>query len=134
MGYILYTKPTEVDFFVPVVRSSVLANRHHLFKAKCSRQTRKTTMKQFLRILIIAALPSFGFAAPETDVAEPDIVIRQMDDKIIHEYRINGFLYAIKVIPKKGKPYFLVAEDGSDNFARADQPHFLIPKWEIFTW
>ena len=91
-------------------------------------------MKQFLSILIIAALPSFGFAAPETDVAEPDIVIRQMDDKIIHEYRINGFLYAIKVIPKKGKPYFLVAEDGSDNFVRADRPHFLIPRWEIFKW
>lgn len=91
-------------------------------------------MKQFLKILIIATLPSLGFAAPETNVAEPDIVIRQMDDKIIHEYRINGFLYAIKVIPKKGKPYFLVAEDGSDNFVRADRPHFLIPKWEIFTW
>ena len=52
----------------------------------------------------------------------------------MHEYRINGFLYAIKVIPKKGKPYYLVAEDGSDNFMRVDEPRFMVPKWEIITW
>ena len=91
-------------------------------------------MKQLIKILIIATLPSLAFAAPEGDVSEPEIVIREMEDKIIHEYRINGFLYAIKITPKNGKPYFLVAEDGSDNFIRADQPQFLIPRWEIFKW
>ena len=34
-----------------------------------------------------------------------DIVIRSGKDRTIHEYRINGFLYSIKVIPKFGKPY-----------------------------
>ncbi len=44
------------------------------------------------------------------------------------EYRQNGFLYAIKVTPKNGKPYFLVRADGSDgNFIRSDQPDMLIP-------
>ncbi len=91
-------------------------------------------MKQFLKILIITMLPSLVFAAPAADISEPEIVIREMEDKVIHEYRINGFLYAIKVIPKNGKPYFLVAEDGSENFIRADKPQFLIPRWEILTW
>ena len=56
-------------------------------------------------------------------------------DKTIQEYRVNGFLYAIKVTPKGGKPYFLVRADGSDgNFVRSDHPDMLIPAWEIFKW
>ena len=47
----------------------------------------------------------------------------------------NGFLYAIKVTPKDGKPYFLVRADGTDaNFIRSDQPDMLIPSWKIFEW
>ncbi len=67
--------------------------------------------------------------------ADPDVTIRQEGDKTIQEYRVNGFLYAIKVIPKNGKPYFLVRADGSDgNFVRSDDPDMLIPAWEIFSW
>ena len=47
----------------------------------------------------------------------------------------DGFLYAIKITPKGGKPYFLVRADGSEgNFIRSDQPDMLIPAWEIFKW
>jgi hypothetical protein len=60
---------------------------------------------------------------------------RSSVDRTIHEYRVNGFLYAVKVIPKGGKPYFLVRADGSDgNFVRSDSPDMLIPAWEIFSW
>ena len=39
------------------------------------------------------------------------------------------------MIPKNGKPYFLVRADGSDgNFVRSDDPDMLIPSWEIFSW
>ena len=63
------------------------------------------------------------------------VTIRQEGDKTIQEYRVNGFLYAIKVVPQHGKPYFLVRADGSDgNFIRSDQPDKLIPQWEIFSW
>ncbi|MDY0208126.1 MAG: DUF2782 domain-containing protein, partial [Pseudomonas sp.] len=56
-------------------------------------------------------------------------------DKTVEEYRVNGFLYAVKVTPKKGKPYFLVRADGSEgNFIRADKPEMRIPSWEIFSW
>ncbi|RZA11484.1 MAG: DUF2782 domain-containing protein, partial [Proteobacteria bacterium] len=55
--------------------------------------------------------------------------------KTIQEYRQNGFLYAIKITPKHGKPYFLVRADGTDdNFIRSDQPDMLIPAWKIFEW
>jgi hypothetical protein len=85
---------------------------------------------------LLAAAPLASFAE-ETDVSpstEPDVTIRQDGDKTIQEYRINGFLYAIKVTPQGGKPYFLVRADGDNNFIRSDNPDMLIPQWEIFRW
>ncbi len=92
------------------------------------------TIRNTLCIALISALPLTLSAAPEEDASEPDIVIKQMEDKTVYEYRVNGFLYAIKIVPKKGKPYYLVAEDGSDNFMRVDEPRFIVPKWEVITW
>jgi len=84
-----------------------------------------------LNRLMLAGLLAF---APLVAMAA-DVTIRQEGDKTIQEYRVNGFLYAIKVVPKHGKPYFLVRADGSDgNFIRSDQPDKLIPQWEIFSW
>jgi hypothetical protein len=85
-------------------------------------------------LLILPCLPLIAKEGKSVSTAEPDIVIRELDDRVVHEYRINGFLYAIKVFPKNGKPYYLVAEDGSDNFTNPNQPDMLIPKWKIFTW
>jgi len=83
-------------------------------------------------LLAFASLTAFADDAPS---AEPDVTIRQDGDRTIEEYRVNGFLYAVKVIPKGGKPYFLVRADGSDgNFIRSDNPDMLIPSWEIFKW
>jgi hypothetical protein len=83
-------------------------------------------------LLVCASLTAFADDAPS---AEPDVTIRQDGDRTIQEYRVNGFLYAVKVIPKGGKPYFLVRADGSDgNFIRSDSPDMLIPSWEIFKW
>ncbi|PJI48098.1 MULTISPECIES: DUF2782 domain-containing protein [Pseudomonas] len=92
-----------------------------------------------LNRLLLAALLGLGattvLAADDAPTPEPDVTIRQEGDKTVQEYRVNGFLYAIKVIPKHGKPYFLVRQDGSDgNFIRSDQPDKLIPQWQIFSW
>ena len=83
-------------------------------------------------LLAVASLAAYADDAPS---AEPDVTIRQEGDKTIEEFRVNGFLYAIKVTPKTGKPCFLVRADGSDgNFVRSDSPDMLIPAWEIFKW
>ncbi len=71
----------------------------------------------------------------QDDIPEgTDIIIRSGKDKTIHEYRINGFLYSIKVIPKIGKPYYLVAVDTVGNFTRSNRPQMLIPSWKILEW
>ncbi|PWB31593.1 DUF2782 domain-containing protein [Pseudomonas sp. SDI] len=93
------------------------------------------TLNRLLLLGLLATLPVAGFAADEAPSADPDVTIRQEGDKTIQEYRQNGFLYAIKVTPKGGKPYFLVRADGSEgNFIRSDQPDMLIPSWKIFEW
>ena len=93
------------------------------------------TLNRLLLTGLIAAIPLVTFAADEAPSADPEVTIRTEGDKTIQEYRQNGFLYAIKVTPKGGKPYFLVRADGSEgNYIRSDQPDMLIPSWKIFDW
>ena len=80
-------------------------------------------------------LGSVSVMAQDAVPTEPEVTIRQEGDRTVEEYRVNGFLYAVKVTPKHGKPYFLVRADGNDgNFVRSDQPDMLIPAWKIFSW
>lgn len=94
-------------------------------------------MRTLNRLLLLGLLatPFAAMAADDAPSPDPDVTIRQEGDKTIQEYRQNGFLYAIKVTPKHGKPYFLVRADGTEaNFIRSDQPDMLIPSWKIFEW
>ena len=95
-------------------------------------------MRKLNRLLLgglLALSPLAVMAASDALVADPEVTIHTEGDKTIQEYRQNGFLYAIKVTPKGGKPYFLVRADGTDaNFIRSDQPDMLIPAWKILEW
>jgi hypothetical protein len=93
------------------------------------------TLNRLLLTGLITIAPLAAIAAEDAPSADPEVTIRTEGDKTIQEYRQNGFLYAIKITPKGGKPYFLVRADGSDgNFIRSDQPDMLIPSWKIFEW
>jgi hypothetical protein len=91
------------------------------------------TIKPLLLAGVLALTPLSGFSQESVE-GDPDVTIRQQGERTVEEYRVNGFLYAVKVIPKNGKPYFLVRADGDSNFIRADKPDMLIPAWEIFSW
>ena len=93
------------------------------------------TLNRLLLAGLIAIAPLAAMAADNAPSADPEVTIRTEGDKTIQEYRQNGFLYAIKVTPKVGKPYFLVRAEGTDaNYIRSDQPDMLIPAWKIFEW
>ena len=93
------------------------------------------TLNRLLLAGLFAIAPLAAMAADNAPSADPEVTIRTEGDKTIQEYRQNGFLYAIKVTPKGGKPYFLVRADGTDaNYIRSDQPDMLIPSWKIFEW
>lgn len=62
---------------------------------------------------------------------EPEITITSKGTEIHEEYRYNGRLYRVKVIPRHGPPYYL-DYDEHGNFHRSDaEPKVLVPQWVI---
>lgn len=61
----------------------------------------------------------------------PDVVLVESKKETIQEIRQNGKLIMIKVVPKKGKPYFLVPEDPTKHFGDLDRTSRLVPRWNI---
>ena len=51
---------------------------------------------------------------------EPQVTIIKRGNEQVEEYRINGQLYMMKVIPAKGPAYYLVDQRGDGEFARQD--------------
>jgi len=68
---------------------------------------------------------------PQTDGSA--IVIRPGDDVVYYEYRVNGQLREIKVVPEVGPAYYLVPADGG-GWIREDETSLLIPSWVLFRW
>lgn len=90
----------------------------------------------FVFQLMLGAMFSVGALAeqPEaSDPNEPKITIRSGEDKTFYEYRVNGILKEIKVVPKVGPTYYLVADDGG-GWIREDKSQLLVPSWVIFRW
>ena len=74
------------------------------------------------------------YLSAETEQTGPDIEIVIGEEKTIYEYRSNGVLIAIKVVPKRGRPYYMVPADGSPHFESLDHAKALYPQWVLFEW
>jgi hypothetical protein len=79
--------------------------------------------------------------ALDPNSADPDlesqVTITRKKDVVIEEYRVAGKLYKIKVIPKVGKPYYLIDERGDGEFSRMDGPdaaNMRPPRWVLFNF
>jgi len=69
--------------------------------------------------------------------SEPDITIFRKGKKIIQEYRRNGELYMVKIIPKIGPAYYLIDTDGDGNIdVRGNDldKGTKINQWKLFEW
>ncbi len=64
---------------------------------------------------------------------EPEVTIIKKKDQTVEEYRVSGKLYMIKIIPKVGKPYFLVDDQGDGKFSRQESLDSGVrpPRWVI---
>ena len=63
---------------------------------------------------------------------EPEITITTAGEEQREEFRMGGNLYMIKVVPKKGKPYYLIDNEGKGKFDQADPQHTVSPPmWVI---
>jgi hypothetical protein len=91
-------------------------------------------MKRLLLAALLLTAPlAQAESLPQFDDTEPEITIRHSESSTFYEYRVNGELREIKVIPANGKEYYLVPAEGGD-FIRTDKSSLLIPKWVLFRW
>lgn len=67
---------------------------------------------------------------------EPQVTIVRRATETIEEYRVNGRLTMVKVIPKTGRPYYLVAEGADGTFVRRDSldTGLKVPMWLLFSF
>ena len=78
---------------------------------------------------------SYDEDVPESP--EPEVTIIKREGTTYEEYRHNGRLYMVKIIPTIGLPYFYVDRDGdglmetriNDRAAKVQ-----VPQWVIFSW
>ena len=62
------------------------------------------------------------------------IVIVEGEDRSVYEYRVAGRLMMIKVVPKEGRPYYMVPADGSPHYNDLSDEEKLYPRWIILEW
>ena len=43
---------------------------------------------------------------------EPTVTIREEEERMIEEYRLDGQIYMVKITPKGGIPYYYIDTDG----------------------
>jgi len=80
-------------------------------------------------------------APPPSEIAndpdlEPQVTIVRRPTETIEEYRVNGRLTMVKVIPKTGRPYYLVADGTGGTFVRRDSldTGVKVPMWLLFSF
>lgn len=80
--------------------------------------------------------PPVDVAGAESPV-DPEITIVEEEDKTIYEYRDNeGKLYMVKVVPERGRPYYLLDTDGDGELdvQQYDPRQVAVQLWELLRW
>lgn len=58
-----------------------------------------------------------------------DVTIIEGRERTVYEYRQNGVLRAIRVVPDLGRPYYLVPADPTRGYGNLEQADMLVPQW-----
>ena len=77
-----------------------------------------------------AAAPESTAPTPE-ELRGPDVVIIAGEERTIYEYRQNGHLRMVKIVPNWGKPYYLLPRDQTAGFGDLERADALLPTWVI---
>ena len=71
---------------------------------------------------------------PPEVLVGPTVVLRTSEKRTVYEFRVNGRLTRIKVVPKNGRPYYLVPVNRSQHLGEFRQNSRLERVWEIATF
>jgi len=81
--------------------------------------------------------PELPMPVQSGETLEPDITIIRKGKKTIQEFRKNGELYMVKIIPIVGPAYYLIDTDGDGNMdVRGSDldKGTQINQWKLFEW
>jgi hypothetical protein len=78
--------------------------------------------------LLLGAAPAAG---QDESLRGPDVVIIAEEERTIYEFRQNGELRMVRIVPSLGKPYYLVPRDPSKGFGDLERADMLVPSWVI---
>ncbi len=90
-----------------------------------------------LAILGMPALAELDLEYRDGDHLEPQVQLKEYDNRTVEEYRINGNLYMIRIKPRFGPAYYLVDDSGTGELElRRDSGgrDILVPRWTLLTW
>ena len=69
---------------------------------------------------------------------EPTVTIREEEERLIEEYRLNGQIYMVKITPKGGVPYYYIDTDGDGRLELDMDKQAMNPvqpvHWKVFEW
>lgn len=80
--------------------------------------------------------PAAPPAAASDPELEPQVTVIQRETETIEEFRVKGRLTMVKVTPRHGRPYYLVAEGAEGAFVRRDSldTGLRVPLWVLFSF
>ena len=85
-----------------------------------------------LALIFGAVFTTHSALAEEADsIRGPDVTIIAEEERNIFEYRQNGVLRMIRVVPNWGKPYYLVPRDQTQGYDDLERAETLLPSWVI---
>ena len=69
-------------------------------------------------------------------VIEPEVTIKQDEKGTTYEYRVNGRLTLLRVVPKVGPPYYFVDSnnDGVLDMEQKGPVYDSVNQWILFRW
>ncbi len=83
-------------------------------------------------LIVPATYTAALHAAPAPEKLKgPDVVIMEGEERTVYEYRQNGQLRMIRIVPKTGKPYYLVPMDQTRNFGDLERAETLVKQWVL---
>ena len=90
-------------------------------------QQHRRLANSFLLFAALCAQPVYAQEA----LAGPDVTIIAGQHEVVYEFRQNGVLRMIRVVPTWGKPYYLVPQDPTRGNGDLDQADALVPSWTL---
>ncbi|MCK5353776.1 MAG: DUF2782 domain-containing protein [Methyloprofundus sp.] len=86
----------------------------------------------------VPEVPDMPLPVEDGEPMDADITITRRGERTVHEYRMNGKIYKIKVIPDIGPAYYYIDPDGDgemEEVTESDLDDLIkINQWTIFSW